>query len=1631
MYISVNHIQKEGIFVNFKKLLSIILAVLMLTSALSAGFVGMAASIDYNTQYTALANALKNEHVRELTNYTITNNTLENGTEGFDPEAHGFAYEHRVTAADNSAGDILKAANIFYYIAESLMSYQYGTGYYDAGMLVKAVSDKLRPYFEGADEDYYEDFYGNRFYPTDEQLKEYKKTVSLLEEVGRPITEATLSSFNIYFIKLDRFEYYNVDTILQYFVGNVLKINAGNWYHRFAFVVQTSLDTCLKEIDGVNNAPDSKFVIRTAVYEIDYKRTYNETKSKAYYCFAEPSISNVRNNYSGEFGFGNNESADLSKAYNGLTRSGQAANLYIKVEDDTTTIPYLRYVYNLFAGFIKNPVKDGASWDAEFASLSPAQILEKVPNADEMIAAIEELTSNYSNEAVFGMFGDDIGNMMTLTYILKPIASSPERTVRGTAKYIGSADKLNAIVRDMDALVYDDTSDTAKRVASIVSQFFDTNNSLFEGTAVAGLEFSDLHELVGLLLNGLVFNDKIINAIVEMIYPMLVDLIQDKLIGAIKDVPVVGGLAGSVESLLKDILENNALAIYPKQLGDRIASNYSNGKYSKAVAVLRAAGNDWDKVNFEALSWGVDDADLKNKGSAFVDGFCAALSGFRLLLVTIMCGDEEYENSDRKKNLSWASSNQFTEYYDKLLINIGQNGVLMRSQGLYTKLIVPLLRVFGLEEMPSMNTTDNITGYFSPKDYHKFVDKDGDNCLRLILEPIVYWATEVLAARPFETLWKMVPNLIYFFTRKSDVKIEDDWTEGSSTDDSHDNFTTCQTHSIAEILDHVYLQVTVVGINAYNSSIAGFLGDKMSMLNSLNGLLNEVLSFEYVVGESGVLSTVAYANDAGEAVMPDSFEYATNPDAYPRALQYVYANENETEYRAERDDAHPIEITNPELIKAPYSIPQIQEAKVTSTTTLKADGTMKDPNAIGVLKTEWNTIDVRNPGVVLLWVLRFVISALGYKYDISDTATDKDLPMLIECFGLEIDKDLFQGLNLKDIIYNVMLHPDAAICALLELFYSNESGNYYQGKAYTYPLKKINYHEEVLLDEAINPSKTYGIPVKYSKYWTREYANDTISNLTELIQNVLALLGNTDFADGFGPYIKNMLDGAAFNNGLMNTLFNTIYQLLGGLSGQMNMDIDKILEAALDVTYDPLTIGKTIEAMMGYETPASKFIKSQLNWTELFNGETTTDPVSGETTTTVRNVELDWGIDNAEEHGLTTHDAFLRNASAILSPAAFLFRFLFMDEHLDLLGLIDIDAYAGYQYSIIGLLEMLSCPNILPYKDYYKKGQETIPGTKIGDANVIYYLLKPVLGLLENVYADPITTLLGLVPNLLFFISVGGLNDVLNNLVHFVYVLLDILKPIVNGYDLLNGLLANLNISGLSINLALPLDVDFNGLISDLVGTLVGDSLTIEGVKISLPYIDFHTLCAGTLTKFASKELRNTVNLNAAGGGDLITAVIRLVLEVLFMDENKEAVAQILSNLIGEDENGNPKLDDFDQDTMRQILDELYNLMETYEAPDMILFVVYMLVTKVTPLTGKLAPALAANNISISQLFSMLSSDPKNFVTTLIKVVSTMNGNTHPDNEVTDTEAMGGLFAKIKAFFEKFKLFILKLFGKA
>lgn len=1606
-----------------KKALSIVLASLMLLSVFSIGFTGMAADINLDAQYDMLAKALKNDYVRTLTNYTVVNNTLDNGKEGFDSDANGFAYEHRVVAADNKAGDILKAANRFYFIAENLMSTTYGIGLYDASRLVKHISDALKPYFEneGATHNYV-DFYGVPKVPTEEELREYEEAVSLIEANGKKVNEATLTSMGVFFIERTPFEFYNVDTVLQYFMGNVLKINAGNWYHRFAFVVETSIDTWLLESGDLNNLSDNVITTRTAVYEVSYKRTYNDIGTKAYYSFEKPTLNKVWQDYAMEYGL-NRNSDDLTKdTYGyGITAGGQASAFMIKQSKDEQTVPYLTTLYNTFYAYISKGYNEetGETWDLQFSKLKDAD-LPSVSNSAAILKYIDEITHEYSNDALLSIFGDDIGNMVTLAYILTPSNDVPERTVRGTAKYKATPEKLDSIVKDMDALVTprdgqtgaERDNDVATRVGNIIKEFFNTNSDLFVGTSVEGMEFNNLHELVGLLVQGLVFRDSIITMLVQKIYPMIVDLLENQVVGAIKK--AAGKPASNlVKNALEDIITNNQLAIYPADLAGKL-EKYNNPAYSATISILKNAGKKWDNVNFEALSWGVDSASIDKKADAFLNAACAALSGFTLLLVTVMCGDSNEKKDERKGKTDWHGKNQFDEWYDKCLLGNQTVGVYLRSQGAYTKLVVPLMRVLGLEQQSSYGS--GCHGFLSSAAYHDMVDINGDNCLRLILEPIIYWVTDILGSRPFETLWSLLPNLVYFLSRTSDVEIKDDWCDGGASNDNHDDFASVQTHSLATILNHIYIHVTVIGIKAYSQPLGKLLSKQLGMLSSINGLLNEVVKLKYKtdtvdhVDPAGYLMKTDYTNDsgtlkAGTLVIVNSAEYELHKEIFVfddttteedkakymamyDAYMTVYSNITETSYSTVKDDKHTRAVDNVTYVSKPYKIPAIQEGKLTS---------------CGTVKEDWNTLVIEHPGQVLLYVLRYVCSALGYKYDLNlyeAGSEDYDLPYLAECFGLKTDKELFNGLKLGDIIYNVMLHPDDAICALLEIFYSNENGDFYTHRSYTYPVKDINYHQNALLNKTVNPTLSYGTQVTYSKYWTRQYASEVVANAGQLVENIMMMLGMKDFENGIGSYLENMLNKKVFNNALVNKLFNKIYQLLSGLNKKINVEV--LLKNALDVDYTPLTVAKALKGMTG-TTAAYYELAGVSNWSAYFT--------DGDGNTVDR--ELDWGIDSADNKA----EMFLKTISALVSPAAFAIKYLMADNTLNILGLIKLPSYAGYQYAFIALLEALSCPNILTYEEYYES--TLLPD--VGNANAIYNLVSPILGLLDKVYADPINTVLELIPNLLFFVSIGGLNDLLNNLVHFAYVILDVLKPIVNGYDILNGLISNIQIGGMMLNLTLPLDIDFNGLASDLIGSLVGDSLKINGVSISLPYIDFHTLCCGTLEKFQSKEIRTTVHLNSAGGGDMITAVLRLAFEIVFMEENKTAVCKIIGNAIGEG-----KLDVYDEETLYVVLDGLYDLMETYQVPDMLLYVIYVLVTKLTPVTTDIAPRFAANGLTIKD-FIASAKDPKAFIENLNKILSKPDDKPSGD-ETPDKDSLGGLWARIAAFFKRLAAFFQKLF---
>ncbi len=1585
-----------------KKSMSVFLAVLMLLTACLPALHGAAATIVYSEQYRALATLLANNHVRDLNNYEIVHKKSEDiVTEGFNTDAGAFSYSHIVYAKDDVENSILKAANRFYYIAESIMSYTHGVGIYSAELLYAEVLSNLRSYFDTVKEEgwldmdnqpanpvkaerdrYYEimeqlgnrfdkdnlitmgatvyfsedigffvDVYGDRFYPTDAELEAYEAAYADLFDAG--ITEPTINDMTvrgINFVEVSPYDYYNVESVIRYFMGTGNYTNAGNWYHDFDFIVNTDTETVLLNMESFENFADDVITVTTGIYRFRYQRQYAVNGTTAQYFFKPVDNRDTYIEYAAEYDLPNTPVA-LSYLEEGEGTVGQAAYLYTAEHKDATTIPEMMTMNSLFnAVFTSKPASAyvtlptggdyyiGDTWDSQFLMFTNDQLLnlkdyKQTVNQIDLYTLrqyAESLTQLYSNEVLVHLFPGTIGNIKTMQYLLTAGTEAPHRTVRGTATYTASVDRLDSIVYQFDALF------TNEDVMSTINMFLgETMDDMFAGTPAEGHTYATAQDLIKVLLKGMLYSDEMCTMVVSNIYPLIANLLLDLFASA-------EGFANTLNSLVDWALGSLNAALTPGDLAEFLK------EYPSAYAALKAAGSSmdsWSKVRWGNVTWEKSDGTRITDRDTFAAALAATFRGLRVAVLCLFCDDDRWE-----------------------LELLGGLASVVEQAG-YKDLLLPLLEALGLKQANNAVENDNLAAglCYSADDYRTRAGNErlnGDSYLLDILIPLLKWVEEIVAIKPIETVCQLLPNLVNFIIR-----------------DTGDNLLDC--------INRVELDINIFwgAGSVYSTSIAALIGEStMGPLDSLNHLLADLIGFT---------------------------------------------------------------TTDSEGNEMPYYLPKIHENKLIEC------GTINDRH----------TVDVTHPGQVFLFLLRFVLTAVGYRYDINN----EELPFVIECFGIDMNSELFMGMTFGDLIYNIMLHPDEALCGLLELFYPNEYGNYYEDKDYTYPLEPIRFYQDTLLNPTLNPRLSYGAPVIYSDLWTQEMATEVVTDLGPLADNVLKLIGVEGMEDGLGAFLEDLIYGY-ISDETVNMLFNLLYQILSGVDGTLgDINIIALLDYIFDVEFTPDRAARRVNAMLGY-APAQEEGDTVLPYTALYSMQTwedvftpyTYDPDTDTEIRVLTDANFNWGVDEAEQYGLTKGEAFIRVMSALLSPASFIFEFIMLDQPLNVFGLVSLPSYAGYQYTFIALLELLTCParDIATYDEYY---EATIELKKTGrqedldraESNTFYYILKPILGLVDKAIADPVSTVFNLLPNLMFFISIGAMNDLVNNLVHFAYVLLDIVKPIFNAYDLVNGLLSNLDLGGFTLNLSLPLDVDFNSIISGLLGSMLGSLLVVgtkevtdengnvveEDIALTLPYIDFYTLCAGTLKRFDSKEMRRIVRLDAAGGGDLLTALLRLVVSVLFMDENIDALIALLLNV-------STNLDDYDKETMVMLIGELGVLMEDFQTEDIILVVLYHLITKLTDLSVTLVDLLADSGLTIMDLVAVIGSiESIDDLGVLIDFIGSLGADDNPyqpDNDgdgVPDDPQSGGgidtgnalmsIFDKIKAFFEKIILFLKKTLGLA
>ncbi|MBR3975097.1 MAG: hypothetical protein IKJ88_04475 [Clostridia bacterium] len=354
-------------------------------------------------------------------------------------------------------------------------------------------------------------------------------------------------------------------------------------------------------------------------------------------------------------------------------------------------------------------------------------------------------------------------------------------------------------------------------------------------------EATDLKTYVNQMLAEMLYTDDMLNTLVGAVYPMLVELINTELIGAISnlsDPPVEPDIAGANAAIdvgtLSSDLEGSSKAnlfiddakyngkqyqrylyqafadlglyIYPTTLADSLAiSNPSfYGKDSEIYVALKAAGRDWsalvceddpetlnvDETKVLEFAWGVYDQD------SFLDAIACVLDPILPLLQSLLAGASYSESASntayaimKTVKYSFLSVSDVAAYGDIVL------GI--QPLNLYADLIVPLFQVLGVENIPTLKPTCG-----------------ADDIVNAIFGTLLKRVDQILDA-PLDSILTILPNLVYWLSMDS----------------------------VQEIIDNLVLDLNLAFELEIDSSNSGTLATILGWVN-IEGLINDMLKFD-------------------------------------------------------------------------------------------------------------------------------------------------------------------------------------------------------------------------------------------------------------------------------------------------------------------------------------------------------------------------------------------------------------------------------------------------------------------------------------------------------------------------------------------------------------------------------------------------------------------------------------------------------------------------------------------------------------------------------------------------------------------------------------------------------------------
>lgn len=498
---------------------------------------------------------------------------------------------------------------------------------------------------------------------------------------------------------------------------------------------------------------------------------------------------------------------------------------------------------------------------------------------------------------------------------------------------------------------------------------------------------------------------------------------------------------------------------------------------------------------------------------------------------------------------------------------------------------------------------------------------------------------------------------------------------------------------------------------------------------------------------------------------------------------------------------------------------------------------------------------------------------------------------------------------------------------------------------------------------ATNGSDIFG--VAYGKYWTKPKAQHVADNWEEFVDNLIYIIGIQ--IDGKRmKSVGDILDTLVGSTIYTQENIYAIISLIQGLIGQIDaIDTDGHIKALIN---ESLKID--LNAWNNYDENSFKF-------------------TSGD------------------------QDAFIEALCTIVAPLNPILEWLLSDRdsEKDLAFFVDEDGKdyivlpgaEGYAYGIIPLLEALGCKDILTPEQFMADGD-----------NMLKNILTPLLNKLDELFASPVSGILEMLPNLIYFINSNGLDTSIKNLLNPLYTVFDAIEPLIkiDLYELIG----------------IPLDeYDFEGLINYVIELIAGDT----GYELSAPVWDaIAELTNGVVESFESKSPMNggiSYRMVYAPEGttgdcaDMVTIVLRLFFRFLVMDDNIDMVMGILKDAL--------YLDDVSYDYVKGLLDTFALYVYSDDGMDTILGTVYEIAVVAFPLTSTVKDGLDSMSSLWAFICETLSNTSSGSMNDFYNSLMAFLNPGLADEETVLPQGLVGFFQRIAALFQKIIDFFKNLFS--